>query len=365
MSKNADLLLHHERDDTTVIDFFTTDEPAGTDADQKAADLSAAMASERSPYVTIHRIMGAGNMPEEYCTRLPADKFDFGQIQEYIATNFGSGDYRIRLYSSNRLVKGGNKLVQIAPRLTTAPTSVTPAGEASNILAVVLQKMDENNQRMMQLMSQKNAAPDRMEIFRELAMMKEIFGGGNSGGISELKGTIELLAGLGMIKTGETIEHEKDEGFGALLEKMTPLVMAGMQQQPAPQQTPQPQPRQPQQPARESNSMQNIRDMQIKMGIAQLIHAASKNGDCGVYATNVIDLLPENVIQTHVLADNAFEVLSGLEPKVKQFTPWFKLLIEHVKAQLGLPSQVESEYADDNDNVIDSETNPHEQQTDL
>lgn len=337
-----------------IAEFFTET----TDANDKTEALMSAMKDDDASFVTIHRLHGAGNLPEEFVTRFPADKFDFGQIQAFLADNYGGGDYRVRLYVKKKL--RGNKMVSIAKKFEPEKHSVSPAGEAASILHTVLERQEKMHQQMMQLVSQQNQQPDRMQFFQEMMMMKELFSSGNGGssGVNQLVESVNALKTLG-IKVG-TDESEKDDsegGFVGLLEKMTPVITEAMRSNGQNQQPRQTQQRPVQQnaPQTEAEKMTAFANLKIKMAIGQFLRAAEKKSNPITYAELIFDMADEATIQKTITDDNAIEGLIKLEPKIALHRPWFDDLREHVKGQLGLPSRFAHLYQDDGDdiNVVD------------
>lgn len=345
--QKGNLLEQHDDGDVTVVEFFT--ENLGTDAESRAADMSDALRSGRDPYVTVHRITGSGNAPEEYVTRLPADKFDFGQLQEFIAKNYGGGDYRVRLYSSNKLVKSGNRMISIAHPVEK------PANQDQGLLSVLIQKMDRQNEILMAALTKKvEVQPqqfNRESYLDELLKMKALFGGGGGGGIESIKEALGFVKELGL-----NIGQEKEEaGFGELLAQFAPLVTQAADQ-PVPQV--QPKMRGYQENPINSNPQRsqqmNMQQMQLRFGLGQLLAAARKNADPGHWAITVLDMLDGETVKQFVSEGDPVKKMIELCPDVEAHKQWFRLLAEHLKALLGLPSTVSDEYDTDDDQQLDS-----------
>jgi hypothetical protein len=341
--KNAELLLA-ERDDTEIIDFFDTNTGTGkntTEATEKAEALADALKDADDAYITIHKSSG-GNLPEEFVSRVPADKFDVGQIQEYLLTHYGGGDYRVRLYLNKKIKQ--NKLFSIATPIDK--TGTTPAGEAAGILSVVLNRLESQQKQMMMLMQQSQTPPtSRTEFFQELILMKQIFGndGGNKSTINELLGTIEALKTLG-IQVGNQSEKEESDGFGTLLEKMAPLVEAAVSH--------------PRQPTEEQkvNQMNMMQSAILKAKIEPFIKAAIKNSDPAIYADMLCDQMDEAQIKGYLLAPDSMDKLMTIDKRLPALRPWFELLVEHVKACLGMESTVSGLYDNEETGIDDAPT---------
>lgn len=339
--KNAELLIA-ERDDTEIIDFFDTSTGKNTtEATDKAEALADALKDADDGYLTVHKSSG-GNLPEEFVTRIPADKFDIGQIQDYLATHYGGGDYRVRLYIGKKI--RANKLISIATPIDKSANSATPAGEAAGILSVVLNRLESQQKQMMMLMQQSQTqATSRTEFFQELILMKQIFGndGGNKSTINELLGTIEALKTLG-IQVGNQPEKEESDGFGTLLEKMAPLVEAAVSH--------------PRQPTDEQkvNQMNMMQSAILKAKIEPFIKAAIKNSDPAIYADMLCDQMDEAQIKGYLLAPDSMDKLMTVDKRLPALRPWFELLVEHVKACLGMDSSVSGLYDNEETGIDDA-----------
>jgi hypothetical protein len=342
------LLDQNQSGEVTVVDFFTENMADRTAADQRAEDLSAAMRDARDPFVTVHRILGGGNTPEEFVARFPADKYDFGQLQQHISDNFGGGDYRVRLYAKGGLVKGGNRLLSIAHKKLQEAPVISGTSDLVQMMQVFMTRLDAQNQQMLQIM-RGNQGGNRAEFFDEMIKMKQLFsndsGGGN--GIGMVRDTLGFIKELG-IPVG--VSQEKEVGFGDLLEKLAPLVVAA-NQSPQPQNRPPEQHQAPNQAPNQAPKSQKMTEEQamslrLRMGVSQLVAAAKKSADPGVWATTVLDMIGEESAKAFILSENAMENLIAINADVEHLKEWFGLLAEHIKAQLGLESSVSAEYDD-------------------
>ena len=85
-----------------------------------------------------------------------------------------------------------------------------------------------------------------------------------------------------------------------------------------------------------------------KQGVAMLLNGAKRNQDPGVYAELILGQIDSSQIQKFMsLGDQAVTRLGMMFPEIKPYGAWFNMLFEHLKAQLGMPSSVASEYEDD------------------
>lgn len=325
-------------DDVEDVDLdFGHTQTETTNADNKADALVSALREDSTAYVNVLRQTSGGNSPMQFVERIPADKFDHGQLLTYLGATYGGGEYRLMVYARGKL--RANKLESIASKLTPEKIQHSPTGEAASILATVLDRIENSNRQMLEMLSRQTQAPDRSAMLQEMLLYKQLFDNGNksSGGIGQIQEAIELVKSLG-VSVGGVVEKE-EEGFGALLEKMTPLISAAVT---APSQRPHPQPQ-----TQQVKPM--FAEMKIKMFIGQLISAAAKNSNPMTYAELIFDMADENLIKQYITNPQALEILAKKDPRIAQYKPWFDDLVEHVKAQLGLPSRFADLYQDGDD----------------
>jgi hypothetical protein len=344
--------------DITVID-TETEPQERTDADEKADALINALREDSAAFLNVTRQISP-NSPEEFVGRFPADKYDFGQLQAFLQENYGGGDYRVRLYAKGRVK--ANKLIQIAHKLKPSNLpQANPTGDAAQILNVVLQEMRNSQEKMFQTLQQKTES--RSDLLKDLALFREVLGGNSTpvNPFEAMKPMLEFMTMMGFQPPGAVEPHEK--GFMDVLEKALPAFLRGMQQQPAPrmvraqipspEQTPvyKPNPAEPLQSVPEVDPQ----EQELRQMLTILVKAARKNGDHYTYATMMFDQFDPAIIAQIAQTAGVVDMLGSVDPAVMEFRPWFLLLIEHLKAQLGLESEVASEYDDLTDE--DSEDN--------
>ncbi len=338
-------------DDITEVHFDTDTkkEVPRTDAEQKTDDLSSALRDDQASFVTIHQELGGRSIHVE---RIAADKYDVGQLLDYLASNYGGGDYRVRVYANGKLT--ANKLMSIASKLKKENEHTLNApntgSEVAQSLQAFMHAMAQQNQQMIELMQ--NNKPDEMEMLNKMMMYKQLFASENSGasnGISQLKESIEVMGSLGIQIGGPT--EEKDSGFTDLIEKLAPVMGAAMQQQPHPQRPQRPQPN----PNQQKSDNPMFGNMMFKGGINLLIGAAKKNAHTMTYAEMIFDHLDEDKIREFITAPDAALKLQKFAPETAKHAAWFDDLAEHVKAQLGMKSKYSDLYQAD-DGVITAET---------
>jgi hypothetical protein len=158
---------------------------------------------------------------------------------------------------------------------------------------------------------------------------------------------------------GETIEHEKETGFGDLIEKMTPVIAAAMQApaQPQVQQKPNPE-------IARQKQMNMIQKIALKARLEPFIKAAIKKSSPETYAEILIDQLGEETAIQYASDLTTVDQLCAMDQRIADNKEWFIDVIEHAKAQLGLES-IHSDLYEQDENDIDSAstidgTNPDE-----
>lgn len=328
-------------DDETVFEVMTTGENNVPTSQQKRLEdiINDLNDDSDDAEIRLYRQSPQGGKSALiFLDSFPADKFQGGDLHKYLRDNYGGGDYRIHIRASGKV--RANKLITVeAPKVTEH--KATPIGEAGSILQTVLERQEKMNQQMLALMQQMSQPQQsRTEMLNEMLLFKQLFdNGGNSNGLSQLRDSIAILGELGVNVGGP--QEEKESGFGDLLEKMTPLLGAAMSQ--------------PQQPQQRRDPM-FAQKMMLKTGLQTLLKAASKDSDRVTYAEMITDQLPENTIKEFIVAPDAFDKLTKLEPQVAHYRVWFTDLSEHLKALMGLPSIHADLYTDD-DGAINAESN--------
>lgn len=276
--------------------------------------------------------------------KFPVDKFnDMDSVVLYLRKHWGAGDYRV-------IVRDGktpkvNEHVEVIGQIDQNKHEDKPSG-VENVLLQMMNQMESLQKQIINLSSNnQTGGMNRREVLEDLAMMKNIFDTGvqpQRSAVSEMKEMMGLFQTMGMNPFGGGVvatqePEEKEPGFGDLLEKITPLIEAGMRNS---QQQPQQNPTQP-------NNQQ--RDMSMwKQGVAMLLNGAKRNQDPGMYAEMILGQIDSSQIQKFMsLGDQAVTRLGMMFPEIKPYGAWFNMLFEHLKAQLGMPSSVASEYEDD------------------
>lgn len=325
-----------------VIDVeFDEPEEEKTDADKKVDALADALKDDPNSFINVSRQLLGGNSPMEFVARYPADKYDFGELLALMQEKYGPGDYRFMLYAKGKL--RANKLFTVAaPKKDYGERQhFEQHNPSTDNMRVLADMMRQQTQMIAELVQGGNS---RKEFFEELALMKTLFNSEPKGdALKDLESSLTVLERLGIQVGGE-----KEPGFGDLLEKMTPVIETALKN-PTPQANPQP---------RQSAAMFN--NMIIKQGLKHLLTAATRGANPAVYAEVIIDRFPPQKIAEFFSADNAIDKVYELEPKLKPHDEWVKLVIEHVKAIMGMESSVSEEY----DDAVDGEVVTESEKTD-
>lgn len=347
-AKTATLELSNEQvtDVWQVGEESMPEEAIKTDAETRADAIAEALNEDADAYLMIYLQPDGGKNSMEFVKRIPADKYDMGELYAFLQQNFGGGDYRVMLRANGKLK--ANKLITIAK--SSENTAPSQTGEMGQFMSGIMTQMREMQNQMLELSREKQTGgTSRQDMMQEMILMKNLFSNENSGGGSMITQLRDLMALQGEMSGMLPAPAEKDDsGFAELLDKATPLFEALLNSNQNQPQQPTQNPTQKLDPQREKQKQMYF---MLKMGIASLIKSASKNADSATCAEWIIDQMPENLIKGLVSDSNAVKKLVELNPKVKQYVDWFAMTIEHVKAQLGMPSAVSAEY-----DPLDSET---------
>lgn len=341
-----------ERDDTSVITFDDPIPDDITDQEAKSESLFEQLRSEPNSYINIMRQPMGGRNTMEFVARYEADLFDYGGMMAHIQKMYGGGEYRIMAYAQGRLK--GNKLVTIAHTL-----KADVVNDPSPMSAVLNQLADMQRQMLEIAREKQTGGGSRREMLEEMMLYKQLFAGEKSG--NGIKDVIETLGGLKDLGIDIGLGGDKESNWGDLAEKFLPIAtMALTPQNHAPRMMRvNPQARSiPQQPQPQTQGDTKMNFM-IKMGVSQLVNAASKNADPGNYAGLIVDNISEDVLK-QFFAQPDLSVLKSINPNVGKFEPWFFELGEHVKAIIGLPSKVSDLYPEDDDDILDDEDTDNE-----
>lgn len=339
--------------DADFEEYTVTNAPM-TSADMATESLVAALNDvSGSGTVSIHRQNGSGKEALTFLDSFAPDKYAPDDLLLHIKNTYGSGDYRIHVRENGKLK--ANRHVSIEAPIVSRETP-----NNNGDINALIQFMQQHQAQMLQAIREQQASiSSEDQMIERMLKYKALFGGDSTqqkhGGFAEIIQTVNGLKELGINVGG--IQTEKEEGFGDIIDRMSPMLTALIQQgaqQPQPQ--PQAQPKyKPNPQPREKNEMQ----LALKMGLAMLIKAAKNNADTAFYADLVLDQLPADKIEL-LLVPDALEQLQKIEPKIAQFKEWFADVLEHIKGMNGVESkyseQYKSELTPDDESVINGES---------
>lgn len=331
-------------DDAEFVEYDTTEQL--TDHERKMQDFAAAMSDlGANSEIIVKRQTGNGKDPMEHVGYFEPDEYTFGQLVEHLRNQYGPGLYRIYLRVNGK--NKGNSLVRIAAPVQKPEKQAGIGGEVSAVLGQVMATIQNQNREIVRLL-QSDRGGSRKDMLEEMLLYKQLFGNGGGGnGLSQLRESVGLLSELG-VNVGGPMGEKDDEGFGGLLEKMTPLITHAMNK---------PQPALQPNPGQNTEQKMNLKNLFIKQGLNTLLKAASKNADPITYGELVLDQLPEEIVRQFITAHDAFDRVIKMDPRAAQFKPWFLELAEHVKGQLGMPSKYQDLYAGIDDDISDEKGN--------
>jgi len=316
-----------ERDDE--IEYYTgEEEPAElkTDYEKKLDSLLESMNSDEEAMMSVYRQRGSGKESMSFLDSFPADKYTHPEILMFLKNKYGSGDYRVQVRINGRLRI--NKLLCVEAAKTQDDTAGgnTLAG-VSDLLGTLMSRQD---QLFAQMQAPQNSEED---IIKKMMLYKELFAGNQvvqTNPMTQLTETLGVLETLGVQIGGS---DDQDDGFGSLIEKLSPLISYGMGErmdgsQPQPQ--PQPQPQQPQ----KGNKMRMMQNIKIKMGLQYLLTAAVAGKVPGDYTQPVIDQVGEKDIRGLFGSPEYMDYLIKILPGIERYKEWFASLALDINKHL-------------------------------
>lgn len=158
--------------DTEVVfvqsDDIARDESPDTESARRAAATMESMSGTDQVgdgYILIHR---EEKGTSEHCAKVPADKYLYHDLLEWIRDEFGPGDYRLRLYvrgPKNRFVLAENKLeVLRAPRSREGAASVPVAPATLPGLDPMLVRVLERQQEALDKLAARAESQGQVDV---------------------------------------------------------------------------------------------------------------------------------------------------------------------------------------------------------
>jgi hypothetical protein len=346
-----------EAEDAELLEYDTTPMHQPTTSDLMTEQLAEALNDvSGSATVSLYRQRGSGKEGLNFLDSFPSDKYKPDEIYLLLRDKYGTGDYRVQLRENGKL--RSNRLVSVeAPNIVSRETNDGLSGVAEQMMA----QIQRQNEMIAQLFQQKPQEDTEQKFLEKMLVYKQLFdNGGHSKpqGIQEIIQTVSGLKELGINVGGIQTDGEKEDGFGDMLEKATPVLTALLSQngQPQPQSRPNPQYRPNPAPKRPDPM-----SLKLKFGIATLVKAARKNSPREMYADLILDHVSEEQVKDFLMSSDSFEKLISVDKNVKEHKEWFEDLSEHLKAMFGLESKYAADYQDlqtDSDGGIKAETQP-------
>lgn len=162
-----------------------------TDAERKTEDIWERLGGADDAgtgYLTVHKVQsGGGGSTEQFVEKIPADKYDYDSLLEYLRETYKGGDYRVRLYvkhARGNYVMRGNRLASILKpddRAVSPIREVAARSSAPDMVSILAtfdamqqrsqKQMEDLMEKMMRRMdqpSQKNTALEFVEILTAL-----------------------------------------------------------------------------------------------------------------------------------------------------------------------------------------------------
>lgn len=362
-----------------VIDFEMVDEKKR--GDDVFEDFISSMKDDTSLYVNVSREI-TGYRDKVFLDKFPIDMYEYGDLLKHIRDSYGSGNYRIQVYGPGGLQKGGNKLVRIEAPMKEKLESV-PGAENNQMLALVMQQMEDmNNKFMAVLSSQRNDEDAEMKFLEKMKTYRDVFGYGGNGGAaapaqnqSGVDGLIETLGQVEKLKGLLGNDQESAEpGFGKLGEMASTLITKAIESKP--QEVPAnvaPLGRRPlgaqrlrnpidkpvmPTPEQDQAIKQEIENREVKkgddqemnmllnMGLSELLRRANIGEDPGDCVDMIFNAIDEDKIKAFLLEEGALDRLFAMKPEMVDVKDWVMDLVEHVKACFHMESKFEQEYPD-------------------
>lgn len=352
-----------------------------TEADLALEDfLDKARAIGSTATLTINRLSSGRNSSEIFCGKFPVDKYDYFDLLSLIQSNWGEGDYRI--YCTVKGKKGvlQNTLVSVAPPPINPlhqQSNANSSGE--NVISTVIKMMQENNERMIALMRPADDSDSMTKALNQMLLMKQVLGGGDKppsmlGQMKEMAEMMTLMKGLsgdaepaesGIVKALTAFAPVAAAAVGAMANRAQPV----MRQNPMYRHAPQP----------NQNTGPIVNEHIVPETVVNEPVEKNAMGDYEQAVNNLITLLntlgpskilPEDIAETltqdltdenalklqeWVTSPECYTQLLSINGQVADYQQWFLDLIEHVKAQLGLPSLMEHLYSGNDEGELDTE----------
>lgn len=296
--------------------------------------------------LSIYRQTGNGQESMQFVESMPPDKYGYTELLNYIRENYGAGDYRLQVRQNGKLK--ANKLVQIAKRVSQPQQN---SGNDSALLHAIqgMQEQIAQQNQVIARMMQQPQGNSKKDFLEEMMIYKQLFSDNSpkhAGGVGELLQSVDALKSLG-INVGLPSPEEKEEGFGDMIDKISPILMTAFQHQRQapvrPNVKPNPQPR----------DEQMFEKMQLKMGIAQMVAGARNGADPSLFAEFVVNTVDQEKVDKYLTSPNAFQMVCQIDKNAAPYQAYFNDIKEHINGLYGRESKFSDIYSDFRDERID------------
>lgn len=328
---------------TPVVQDFQTEE------DEVNAILSEVGGSEGGGNVVIRKL-NAQTRKLEWLDRCPIADFTGSGGVAYLAKKWGGGEYELLVYDKfNHIIK--RPRVTIAASVLPEPKAdASPQAGVDKLAGVMLEGFKQLAAQQAQLVQQmQRPAETKADWLREIAMMRELFGGNNqSDPLGTLAKVIPVVRDLMPRGEGET---NMLDVFMRLAQEFGPAIKAAVEKTPAltafvP----------PAQPGAVTQSIPpeqhgaNQMQLMLKAKLALLCAKAKADADPGPYAAIICEEVSPEVLSNLVNNPDWLGELAKINPGVKLFPQWFAELREAV-----IEIMTEAGEGPDNENLTGTE----------
>ena len=346
------------RSDLPFGDETETIEPSPED-NLRAAVTEVSGQEGQQGFVSIWKI-NENSKKLEYVARREVQDFLSAGGPDFLAKNFGPGDYEVRVYTADSRVFKRPKITisKAAADLVQRNAPVSNNGDIAALGKIVV---DGFTQLGVMMAQQRQPVETRAQMLDDLVKMKTIFGGNNSG-----MDPLDMFAKMtGIFKSMQPRGEGEGNVFMELLDKFSPVIMDAMQKNQGQPALPNPDNAQLPPVARvgvalsagataapalspEQIGAQKM-SLQLKMQLVYLCTQASRDSDPAPFAAIIVNDVPREALDAILNDANWLDSLAKFHPGIKQFPEWFNELREAVVDELA----PEEEPAVEPENTLD------------
>lgn len=301
---------------------------------------------------------------EMYLTEM--DPIQFAQFGlRGIQTDFGPGDYRIKVHDANgRMIHNSLYSIDLPPNAEkSANLPAAAPSNSSGDIAQLAASIQQGFTQMAAIIAESlratvPAQQSRKDMLDEMVMMKTVFAAPPQSGMLELVNAMRAFKEI--MPRAEGAETTTADVFMGLVEKFAPLIVeqakaaqaapvqvpviqprpqpaALLRPAPAPIPTPQPAPVNPltQNPTQPTEDQVNVLERAFwSAQLSTLVRMAEADREPATYAEVVLDQVPAMVDDEQVLAflhkPNLMQELAQIDERVLNHVAWFEQLRRHM-----------------------------------